>query len=437
MLCTIGLNIYPLASTAPHGWGFFYHSKKTLISLRKKTALFASQKSFLLHRRRNPHIILRPKIDTDHFLCDHEYPRFMEAIELNILSPLQEEWVAPLLSNPSKATHLIFRILGPYFQQQYSSQPILHSAPKTFIHGNPHIDNYVRTFHGAGMVDFDRSRIGPYCWDLIRILSSLQICGKKKLKQLPPSVWKYVYKGYKNGFLHTEILYTEPSFLHQLRPKEGQLSTQKYLLSKKKWAKKLHSHSVSIDDPTIRIFLQLFLQSRKEEKLLKYFHLHTAARCDGSLGKEHILLLLKPNKNKQSRDSILLDIKETYQEEDTELFHNPADHHGLRMIRASNLYAPNIEQRLGYFTHDQIQYWGREVPSFNAKIKFLLKKQEQEELGYSVASQLGRGHRIALESKPKKLLKHLKTHKDVILLLAQQMTADVLSIQEDLRKKYQ
>ena len=286
------------------------------------------------------------------------------------------------------------------------------------------------------MVDFDRSRIGPYCWDLIRLLSSIQIRAKKQQSSLPVKVWKHVVKGYKTGFQNIDFLYTSPSFLHQLRPTEGQLSTEDYLQSKKKWAKKLLTHAVSIEDTTIQIFLQLFLKSRKEEKLLKYFHLHAAARCDGSLGKEHILLLLKPNKKKNTRDSILLDIKETYQEEDTALFYSPTKHHGLRMIRASNLYAPNIEQRLGYFTHNHIQYWGREVPAFNAKIKFLLRKQEQEELGYCIGAQIGRAHRIALPSKSKKLLKHLKENKQEILLLAEQMTCDVFSVQEDLRNKY-
>jgi hypothetical protein len=36
----------------------------------------------------------------------------------------------------------------------------LSKIPVTFIHGNPHLDNYVRTARGSAMMDFDRSRMG-------------------------------------------------------------------------------------------------------------------------------------------------------------------------------------------------------------------------------------------------------------------------------------
>ena len=111
----------------------------------------------------------------------------------------------------------------------------------------------------------------------------------------------------------------------------------------------------------------------------------------------------------QGREPILIDLKQTYVEENTPHFFTPTEHHGLRMIKAANLYAPNVEQRLGYFTYDHEQYWGREIPSFNVKIKFALTPSQQEELAHTVGGQLGRGHRLSLyHTEPDSLLNHFK-----------------------------
>ena len=280
--------------------------------------------------------------DIDQFLCDHNHPPFLWSIFLLALPSAHLGRVLPVLSNTKKSTHLLFRLLGPQFQTMYAEHPFLLDAPKAFIHGNPHLDNYVRTLNGSGMVDFDRSRIGPYCWDLIRLFSSLYISSKRFPLLMSNKVYSYTKDGYLNSFDNPDILHTEPSFLHKLRPKENQLSTNEYLDTEKKWAKKIIDFAVPIDEPEIKTMLLLFLKSRKEHKLLKFFEIAQAARCPGSLGKEHILILLNPTTQKKRRDSILIDIKETYTEVDTPLFYSPTEHQGLRMIRASNLYAPNV-----------------------------------------------------------------------------------------------
>ena len=342
--------------------------------------------------------------------------------------------VIPLLSKPKKSSHLIFRLLGPQFQQLYENHPLLLGAPKVFIHGNPHLDNYVRTFNGSGMVDFDRSRIGPYCWDLIRLFSSLSLSSKKY--PIHNKVYRYTQKGYLNSFKNPDILHAEPSFLHTLRPKDEHLSTSDYLDAEKKWAKKLQENSIPPDDVDLQQMLHLFLKSRKETKLLKFFYIDQAARCPGSLGKEHILISLMPVAQKKRRDSILLDLKQTYHEHDTDLFYSPTEHQGLRMIRASNLYAPNIEQRLGYFTFQNIHYWGREVPAFNAKIKTSLRKYQLEELGYAIGAQLGRAHRLSIKGKAQALRSHLKENFDQIIDVSLEMNQHVFQLQKKLAQKH-
>ena len=359
-------------------------------------------------------------------------------IGINLLRlPSQHlERVIPTLSKTKKSTHLIFRLLGPAFQREFSSSPLLQDAPKAFIHGNPHLDNYVRTFHGSGMVDFDRSRIGPYCWDLIRLFSSFYLSAKSFPEPLHQKIYDYTIKGYKHTFSEPHILYSEPSFLHKLQPQEDQFTTNQYLSSQKKWAGKLEEFQVSVDEVEILEMLSLYLKSRKESKLLKFFFVAQAARCPGSLGKEHILILLKPKKQQERRDSILIDLKETYTEEDTTLFYSPEKHQGLRMIQASNLYAPNVEQRLGHFTHKDIHYWGREIPSFNAKLKSKLRRRELEELGYSIGAQLGRAHRNSVIGPPSDIKKHLRENTTKIIETAQEMSNMVIQIQKQLLQQY-
>ncbi len=329
---------------------------------------------------------------------------------------------------PKRVLHLIFRLLGPQLQQHYAKNACLLSAPKVFMHGNPHLDNYVRSFTGTGMVDFDRSRMGPYAWDFIRFFSSLALFESETIQPNHKSIYKFFRKGYLGAFNNPDIFYSIPSFMKTISPKNNHLTTQNYLLANRKWAQKLNSF------PDIRLkahkLLRLYLKSRDEVKLLKFYRIHQTARCPGSLGKDHYLFSLFPKDSEQNRDQLLIDIKKTYCEPDTALFYSPVEHHGLRMIRASNLYAPNIEQRLGYFTYKKEQYWGREVPSFSVKIRRALILSEQQELAYCVGSQLGRGHRLSLENNnPSKLLQHFQASYKTIQKMSTEMNQHVRQVQ--------
>ena len=131
------------------------------------------------------------------------------------------ERVKQVLSVPFKATHLAYRVLGPQFQSVYHQHQDLNNTPSVFVHGNPHLDNFVRTFTGVGMVDFDRSRIGPYSWDIVRFLGSLQLYGEDEVS-LSKEVIKCFLRGYKASFRNPEIFYSIPSFLQDVQPKNWQ-----------------------------------------------------------------------------------------------------------------------------------------------------------------------------------------------------------------------
>ena len=87
------------------------------------------------------------------------------------MTPLHAEQRARILETiaaPDKALHLAYRVLGLSFQSQAHEHLSLDDCPVVFVHGNPHMDNYAAYPSGAAMVDFDRSRMGPFCWDISR-----------------------------------------------------------------------------------------------------------------------------------------------------------------------------------------------------------------------------------------------------------------------------
>lgn len=316
------------------------------------------------------------------------------------------------LKKPDQAGHLLFRLLGPKFQKNFQELIDLENPPCLFIHGNPHIDNYARTLTGAGMIDFDRSRVGPYCWDIIRFLSSLKLRSESSDdKWLSKEVSESFQRGYLRSFTNPDLYYTMPLFLKSIVPKETELTTKAFVDADLGWAKKMRKEPLDIKDKWVTETLNLYLSARKETFLMEDYLLVEAGTSAGSLGKKHYLFLLAPKSDDLNKDHILIDVKETYTEEDDDWFKNPSEHHGERMIKASNLYAPGVEQRLSYFTLDGVEYWGREIPSFKVKIKKLLNQSEQSELAYCVGSQLGRGHRRSYrDGRPQDVIDHLKAH---------------------------
>jgi hypothetical protein len=313
--------------------------------------------------------------------------------------------------------------------------------PKVFIHGNPHTENYVITDKGAGMVDFDRSRIGAYAWDIVRFLSSVSLKrAEENTPFLSPTVLEYFKEGYIRGFEAHKMPYKEVSkTLDRAEFEIWYETTREYLAANVKWAKEMRKSPVKPDNKLMVKILEDYLKSRKEEDLLKDYVIEEAGKAKGTFGNKRILVALAPKKN-QAKDKILIELKTVYQDEDNKYYFNPFKHHGLRMIKASELYAPNIEERLGYATHKGQEYWGREIPSKSAKIKDKLNEFEQVDISYSVATQLGKAHRQSLEKdvKANDLAKHFLSHYDLFVALAMQMNLELTQAYrkyvEDLQK---
>jgi hypothetical protein len=285
---------------------------------------------------------------------------------------------------------------GPVMQARLGRFLDLSKVPLTFLHGNPHLDNYVRTARGSAMMDFDRSRMGPYCWDLIRFLSSLSLRRQEQGDFLDRKVVEYFLDAYIVHFLNPEIPAKQLKLLKGATPEKWQASTKDYLEANRRWAKKMRDFAVSPTAPDVSGLLRKFLEGRGELKLLRDYRLSEVGHTPGSLGKKHFIYALVPKNPDSHLDAIMLDIKEVYEEKDTEFFYAPCVHHGDRMIRASRLFADGMEERLGFCTYQRKQYWGRQVPSFAVKVKKFLSKDDQYDFAYSVGSELGKGHRKGL-----------------------------------------
>ena len=299
--------------------------------------------------------------------------------------------------SPREERYLLFRMAGPLMQGKLHRLMDLTKVPVTFLHGNPHLDNYVKTMRGAAMIDFDRSRMGPYCWDIIRFLSSLSLRRASQDGFLDRKVVEHFIDAYIVHFLHPEIPAKQLRILKSVGPEKWQMTSRDYLNSNRRWAKKMRDHRLSPSDPQVIGLLHGFLASRNETDLLNDFAIEEVGMTPGSFGKLHYIYALLPKNSDSRLDAIILDIKEVYQEKNTRFFYSPFDHHGLRMIEASKIFADGMEERLGYCTHQGKQFWGRQVPSFAVKVKKFLDKEEQCDFAYSVGSELGKGHRKGIK----------------------------------------
>jgi hypothetical protein len=321
---------------------------------------------------------------------------------------------------------LFFRRSCMSRQARFTELAQVGRMPRVFLHGNPHVDNFAKTPSGEAMIDFDRSRLGPYAWDPVRFFCSISLRRAEPDDSfLPMSAVRAFSEGYVAAFREPERAIRVEAILPESQPKSEEQSTRAYLEANRKWAKRMRKNPVFTTHATVQGMLHLYCKSRNEPDLLERYQVREAGIAEGTMGKPRVLTVLE-SKTAAGEDQILLDLKEVYEDPNTEHFFNPFVHHGLRMIEAAYVYAPGFEQRLGFFTWRDHQYWGRQVPPFKASIDGNLPPQKIDALSHAVGVQLGRGHRRSLrETPPQVLLDHWHTHLDDLLRVGAQMNAEL------------
>ncbi len=297
-----------------------------------------------------------------------------------------------------KGAHFYFRNMLLAMQDRFAQLMDMASMPHVFLHGSPHVDNYAKTAEGAAMVDFDRSRVGPYAWDLVRLMVSLSLRQKKEHGFLDPEVSRQLKKGYLRGLRHPEKPFSEMRKLKDAEPSNEETSTNAYLAADKKWAHEMRQNPLPHDDPAIMTLLSGYMQNRNEPELLKEYFVEEAGRGAGSMGfRDIILVVLAPRDPKSGKDRLLLNMKQVRDDPDTTWYKNPYPTNGERMREAAELYAPGWELRPGFATLDGKEYYIRALPPMNAKLKKMLDQEDQRDLAYAVGTQLGRAHALSLK----------------------------------------
>ncbi len=294
---------------------------------------------------------------------------------------------------PRRGLHQFFRLSNVTMRQRFVELVDVTRVPRAFIHGNPHLDNYAKTDRGAAMVDFDRSRHGPYIYDLIRFWVSLSIRrAARNHRLLHPVVLANFRRGYVYG--SSGLGYDGVDRLLQKSPKKWERCTRAYMAAGGTWAKRMKRHPIDIRAPRVEALLCSYLASREESHLRSEYTVLAGGEVPGSMGKRHLVLLLDPRD--PEADQRLLDIKETYDEPDEGPFTSPFAHQGERMVAAGTVHCPGWERAPGWATHDGHQYWCRDIPPHKLKLPQELSELAQVDLAFAVGSQLGRAHRASM-----------------------------------------
>jgi hypothetical protein len=320
---------------------------------------------------------------------------------------------------------LFFRRNCMACQTRFTELADVARMPRVFLHGNPHVDNFAKTLHGEAMIDFDRSRLGPYAWDMVRFFCSLSLRREEPDDSfVPPKALSAFVEGYEEAFRQPERNIPVETIMSD-EPTKAERTTSAYLDANLAWAKRMRKSPVFTTHPTVRGMLTLYAKSRNEPDFMQTFDVLEAGLASGTMGKPRILAALEW-KGAPNKDRILLDIKEVYEDPNTEFFFNPFVHHGLRMIEASYVHAPGFEQRLGFFTWRDHQYWVRQIPSFKARFRANFSDRKMRAFAHAVGVQLGRGHRRSLrETQPSVLLEHRRDNMAKLLAVGARMNEEL------------
>ena len=164
---------------------------------------------------------------------------------------------------PKKGAHFYFRNMLLPMQERFAQLLDNDSMPRVFLHGSLHVDNYAKTENGAAMIDFDRSRVGPYAWDLVRLLVSLSLRQKKPVQGLlDPSVTKALRDGYTYGLEHPNRPFSEARLVKNVKPGKGERSMDDYLAHGGKWAREMRASPLRPDDADVAALVSSYAASR-------------------------------------------------------------------------------------------------------------------------------------------------------------------------------
>lgn len=322
---------------------------------------------------------------------------------------------------PKKGVHFYFRNMFAEMRQRFEQLVNNDAMPRVFTHGNMHVDNYAKTENGAGVIDFDRARVRPYAWEIVRSLVSLSLRQKKPVAGLlvDPTVSKAWRDGYEYGLEHPDKEFSEARIVKNVKPGKGERSMDDYLDHDGKWAREMRASPVPGDAPEIVALIKSYADSVPHEKILQRYKIVEAGLGEGSMGQRKIyLVVLAPRRGDPQKGRILLNIKQSRTDPDTRLDKNPYSTEVERLTAAGELWAPDMEPGTGGAVLNGVEYGVRRLPAQNVKIKKMLTVDDQRDLAYAMGTQAGIAHARWLRKRgedPAAIEAHLEAHYQQIL----------------------
>eukprot|EP00164_Ancoracysta_twista_P001487 GFYU01001947.1.p1 GENE.GFYU01001947.1~~GFYU01001947.1.p1 ORF type:complete len:795 (-),score=285.43 GFYU01001947.1:117-2501(-) len=323
-------------------------------------------------------------------------------------------------AHKKRGAHFFFRNACLKIQERFCQLVDCADVPQVFLHGNPHIDNFAKTEYGPAMIDFDRSRDGPYCWDLFRMLISVSL--RQEIPTEHSVLRQPVLDAAKSAYLsmiNSQSLSLPPFrlMLNMSPSQPWEQSVSSYLAHNHKWTKDMRQSAIPQNDPKMLALLNDFLGNIDRKSLLDEYWIEEAGRTISRVSeeeRERYLIVLAPRDPNSEADRIFLDIKKVRSDPDSKYFTSRWSHDGVRMTEASKLYCVHSSPYEGHATYQKEQYWGRHIPLFNAKLKKPLTEDEQINFVTFVAAQLGRAHRMACrgDATPERIATHLEKNFD-------------------------
>lgn len=288
------------------------------------------------------------------------------------------------------------------------------------------------------MIDFDRACVGPYMWDLIRLMVSVTL--KRDTEEetsgtfLRPGVALSLRRGYEWGILNTDQApvqmqraepFLPPGVIASNEVEDQEAASAQFF---QKRLAEMRQFAVDPSNLEVRTLAHSYLKAIGKEDEQDGFEIVEAGQLKNWNGRVRTLILLR---QELKGGGVLIDIKPVFRDPDNEFFVNPyAPDHGRRMMEALRLYAPEYVKNACLLDCNDDQYFAHEVPTFKVGIRRPLREEDQRDLLYAVGTQLGRGHGLSTHGgghSVSHILFHLNVHWADILATSERLKDELTS----------
>lgn len=341
---------------------------------------------------------------------------------------------AQKLKDPQKGLHYFYRLTALPMRRRFI-QLLKSPMPMVFLHGDVHVENYVRMNMGATLTDLDQAVFGPYGFDISRFLGSLALFMNKR--ELP----KEVLSAFSRGYLEAqspENPFRQMKELQDVKQKEEEKTVASYVKAGGSRVKNMRENPLPPDDPQVRELMETYLE--RGSPLNGRYTIVEAGYTDNlgmsSIGRRRYFVLLRPQfvraepadleekSAEEILDQVLLEFKPIDRLASDVHYMDVFRYPTARVLVALKLYAPKMEYALGTSSLKNQDYWVRGVQPQRVKPDFPLSLDPARSLALAVGSQLGRAHGLSWLG-AERIIERFPKDLDEIVRISYQMLGEI------------